>query len=198
MKPLIILSLLLLMLASCGGGSNGSSDDTVVDDGSNTGTGTNNNGGGNTNSGNGNNGGASSGGNTTTELEGEWLKICGPIDPAFPADGYDIVRLTFMGDQIFTDIENYTDAACSVAFPQSPNPTATSTFTLGEVVMTSNGIDATEIDIQITEFNGAPFDEFEYDIYAIEDDNLYGGTVIGLSPEERPDTLDFIRVFVRQ
>lgn len=137
--------------------------------------------------------------NTPTILEGTWHKACGPIESQFPEDGYDIVTITFTLNQLYSDIENYIDASCSQPFPDLPNPTAYSIIAIGEEVMTTGGLMATQVDTEITQSsNPDVFVDRTYDIFYIDTDNLYLGDYEADTPENRTNTLSFDRVFVRQ
>jgi hypothetical protein len=136
--------------------------------------------------------------NSATVLEGRWLKSCSPVDDSH----YDIVSITVSSNQFMSDIENYEDAVCTVPLSFSPNPTSDGTLTIGDALLTTGGLDATEVVTNITHFNGAPFILNAYDIFYIDGDNLYFGDVNGdgdtSTPDLRPSTLDFTAVFVRQ
>ncbi|MCU7809645.1 MAG: hypothetical protein KZQ77_00205 [Candidatus Thiodiazotropha sp. (ex Notomyrtea botanica)] len=136
------------------------------------------------------------------ELEGSWRKACGRADISDPSSHYDIVTVTFSGNLLFSDIENYEDAACVIPQSFSPNPTASGTFVIGTEVTLSDGTQATEIDSHVDTFNGAPFQIDEYGIYRIEVDILYveddSGLNDGTTPALRPNSLDYNRPFIRQ
>lgn len=197
MYKLLLSIVLCSWLVSCGGGSSSSDDsenntlsgDNIIngDNGGETGENVSEEAG---------NSSESSG--EVSVLEGNWLKSCGPVDDTH----YDIVSIHFQNNQFMSNIENYEDATCTVPLSFSPNPTADGTFTLGNMFVTSGGLEATEIESNITQFNGAPFIIDEYDIFYIDGDNLYFGDVSGVNdastPELRPNTLDFFGVFVRQ
>ena len=150
-------------------------------------------------------GGGTGGGSGATALEGTWVKACGigkGEDPTDPKAFYDVVTLKFTGSNFESDIKNYSDSGCTVPIPNVPNPTAKGSFVLGNVTMTTGGLQATEIDSHITEFNGAPFDIDDFDIFRIDGVNLYFGDISGINdgtaPALRPNTLDFNRVYMRQ
>ena len=177
--------LLSIVLAACGDG--GESDPAPV--GATGGT----------------TGGTTGGGSGVTALEGTWKKTCGigeGEDPANPNAFYDAVTLTFIGNNFDSDIKNYSDTGCSMPIPVAPNPTAKGTFTVGNSLTTTGGLQASEIDTHITEFNGAPFDIDDFDIFHIDVNTLYFGDISGAkdgtSSALRPGTLDFNRVFRRQ
>jgi len=181
MKHFLVIAI-VAALSACGGGSSGSND--------------------NNNSGAG--GGTSNPPPTpnpaqTTVLEGTWFKGCGPIDAAFPEDGYDIVTITVSGDSFSTAIENYTDAACSVAFPSLPTASANGTVTIGSNFTNLDGDTVTELDI-LTSNSSDPdiFDVAEFDIFLIEGDFIYFGEESGITENERPEFLDREREFLRQ
>jgi len=130
-------------------------------------------------------------------VQGVWVKSCGPVDD----DGeiYDIITITLDQNRGFSDIKNYVDSDCSTPLEFSPNPQASYTFDIVGTVTTTDGLEAIAVNSQILTFNGAPFDAREYDIIFVEGDNFYSGLEgAGLTPEERPDSIDFDRLFVRQ
>ena len=156
-------------------------------------------------------GGSSSGSSTSdgtsfssepTELEGSWRKPCSPADPLDPDTHYDIITLTFIGNEFFSDIENYEDSGCTLPLAIAPNPTASGTFILGDLITASDGTQAREIDTHIDTYNGAPFIIDDYVIYRIETDILYladeSGIRDGSTPALRPQTLDYMRPYNRQ
>ncbi|MEJ2453678.1 MAG: hypothetical protein P8103_05920 [Candidatus Thiodiazotropha sp.] len=142
-------------------------------------------------------------GNTQpTELEGSWRKACSPADPLDPDTHYDIITLTFVGDEFFSDIENYDDSGCTIPLAISPNPTASGTFVLGDLITATDGTEAREIDTHIDTYDGAPFIIDDYVIYRIDADTLYladeSGSYDGSIPQLRPQTLDYTRPYIRQ
>ncbi len=172
---LLFLVLLALMTSACGGGSSGSNSTNPVSPLS----------------------------TTPTILEGTWLKSCGVVDAADPSSFYDIVTATFSGNSFSSSIQNFTDANCTVPFALAPNPTASGVFSLsGVAVTTTSGVQAFEFDSSITQSNGAPFDNDDFDIFYLNGNTLYFGIIDGVldasTPSLRPDTLDFNRGFVRQ
>ncbi|MFV2061244.1 MAG: hypothetical protein ACC653_11225 [Gammaproteobacteria bacterium] len=139
----------------------------------------------------------------TTVFEGVWYKPCGLADDNGPVAVYDTVTLTFKNNIFQSDIKNFTDSNCTTVFSQSPNPTASGTFLLSDVVITTtSGLMATEFTTRITSTTGGPFENYDYDIYYISVDTLYFGNTNavknGTSVALRPDTLDFNRGFIRQ
>lgn len=140
--------------------------------------------------------------NNTTELEGTWKKSCSQADLSDPDSHYDIVTLTFAGNEFFSDIENYEDSTCATPLDISPNPTASGTFELGAQITATDGTQAREIDSHIDTYDGAPFIIDDYAIYRIDTDILYSSDNSGLddgsSPARRPHTLDYTRSFYRQ
>ncbi len=141
-------------------------------------------------------------GSQVSDLEGSWYKSCGAVDPTDANTHYDIVTLTFSGNEFYSEIENYEDGNCLTPLAIAPNPTASGTFELGSLVTTTNGAQATEIDTHIDTYNGASFTIDDHDIYRIDTDILYLGeedsVYDGSSPALRPQTLDFTRPFYRQ
>jgi len=140
---------------------------------------------------------------TATVFEGEWYKPCGLADDNGPVVVYDVVTVTFRGNTFHSDIKNYIDSNCSITFSQYPNPTATGTFALSDVVITTtSGLQATEFVSHISTSSGASFDNDDYDIYYLSADTLYfgdtKGTEDGTCAALRPDTLNFNRGFIFQ
>jgi hypothetical protein len=138
----------------------------------------------------------------SSELEGVWRKLCGPADTSDSNTHYDIVTVTFSGNELSSDIENYEDSACTAPLSIAPNPTASGTFVVGDTLTLSDGTQATTLDSHIDTYDGAPFVIDEYGIYRIEGDILYMEDDTGVrdatSPELRPDILDYNRPFYRQ
>lgn len=182
MKKILAFTLVSTLMAGCGGGSDGG------DQSSN-------------NLGNGSGSGSSQGGNDNasgtgeaTVLEGTWRKPCGPVPGQ---EHHDIVTFTSTGNTFTTSIENYSDASCTNPYEYAPNPTASGTFTLGDDVLLSDGVTATEHDSHITQFNGSPFILDDYNIIYIQGDMLYIGEGEADTPEQRPTTLDYNRPYYR-
>ena len=136
------------------------------------------------------------------ELEGVWKKFCGAADLSDPDTHYDIITVTFSGNTLFSSIENYEDASCSVALSFAPNPTASGTFSIGNSVTLIDATQAMELDSHINTYNGAEFKIDEYGLYRIEGDVVYfeDDTEVkdGSTPELRPNTLNYNRPFYRQ
>jgi len=135
--------------------------------------------------------------NEPTVLEGTWRKPCGSMD-----SHYDVITQTFTGNRFESDIRNYTDSNCLNPLSGAPNPTASGTLNIGNVINTTGGLKANELDTHIDTSNGAPFDEDDYTIFYIDTNMLYLGDDTGIldgsSPALRPDTLDASRIYERQ
>ncbi|HEY7772256.1 MAG TPA: hypothetical protein VIC26_03690 [Marinagarivorans sp.] len=133
----------------------------------------------------------------TSQLDGVWFKDCTAEDTSDPDTFYETVEITFANGNIASDIHIYTDSMCSNPMPLAPNPTAKGTFIIGASFTSGDGITVQELDVQLTEVNGAPFDERSYNIFYIDGDQLYMGEDAEI-PEERPTMLDFTLAFIKQ
>ncbi len=137
-----------------------------------------------------------------TELEGQWLKSCGPVDQNDNETLYDIVELTFTNNNLSSSIRNFIDSNCLQPYQDSPNPKASADFQVGDKLTVSGGVEATEIDSQIDRSEGAPFVANEFGIYYINSNNLYfgdsNGVKDGATAARRPVSLDYNRIYVRQ
>ncbi|MAA65553.1 MAG: hypothetical protein CL581_12330 [Alteromonadaceae bacterium] len=184
MRTILAFTLASTLMAGCGGSSDSSDQGT---NSSGTGSESDSSQGGNDND-------STNPTGEATVLEGTWRKQCGPVAGQ---EHSDIVTLTFTGNTFTSDIENYLDAGCNVPYAEAPNPTASGTFVLGEDVMLSSGVTATELDSHITQFDGAPFDIDEYNVIYIQGDILYTGEGEADSPQQRPTSLDYNRPFDR-
>lgn len=129
-----------------------------------------------------------------TVLEGTWKKPCGHVEGEAH---YDIVTVSFTRSAFATSIENYIDSACTTPLPEAPNPTSSGNFTLGEDVLLSSGLTATELTSHVTQFNGADFEIDEYNVVYINNNILYTGEGTTSSPDQRPTSLDYNRPFYR-
>ena len=203
MYRILILALLSLLLIACGGGSgDGNSSSSSSSGGADSGSSSSSSSSSGSSGGSSSSSGSSSGGSSVTTLEGTWIKACGIADPNDPDSHSDIVTTTFSGNQLDSNIENYQDAACTVPLPVAPNPTSSGTFTVGDTLTTTGGLQATEIDSHIDTFNGAPFVIDEFTIFYIDGNSLFlgddSGALDALSDATRPDTLNFNREFIRQ
>lgn len=184
MKKILALTLVSALMAGCGGGSsggdleadnpdNGSGSDSSQGDGDN---------------------GSGTPTDQVTALDGTWKKDCGPVEGQ---EHYDIVTVTHDRGTFTSSIENYRDASCTLPLEYSPNPTASGSYTVGEDVSLSDGVTATKMDSHITQFNGAPFDINDYNIFYIQNNILYIGKGDADTPQTRPATLDYDRPYYR-
>lgn len=180
MKKFLFCTLASVMMVGCGGGGSGSvleeteenADPEIGNEDS----------------------GAVTPSDQITVLDGTWKKQCGPVEGE---PHYDIVTVSFSRGEFTTDIENYIDSGCTTPQPFAPNPTSSGNFALGDDVLLSDGLTATEFNIHTTQFDGAFFDIKEYDIVYIDNDTLYAGDGETDSPLQRPTSLDYDRPFYR-
>lgn len=70
-------------------------------------------------------------GNVSSDLDGTWLKSCGAVDQHDPETLYDIIELSFSGNEFSSSILNFTDPQCLASLSFSPNPTASGVFIVG-------------------------------------------------------------------
>lgn len=180
MKRILVCTLVSALMVGCGGGGNGSNLESVNEDAGSPGEGEDN--------------GPVTPGDQITALEGTWKKQCGRVDGELH---YDIVTVTFTRGTYTTSIENFIDSGCLTPLPEAPNPVASGNFSLGEDVLLSDGVTATELNTQVTRFNGADFEINEYDIVYIKNNVLYTSIESGSSPELRPTSLNYNRPFDR-
>ncbi len=180
MKRVVACTLVSALMAGCGGGGSGSdlektSGNTTPD------TGNEDN-------------GAVTPSDQITVLEGTWNKQCGPVEGE---THHDIVTVSFTGGTFASSIENYIDSGCSIPFQEAPNPTSSGNFALGDDILLSDGLTATELDTHITQFDGAHFDINEYSIIYIDNDIFYTAEGTTDSTAQRPTSLDYGRPFYR-
>lgn len=180
MKKLLFCTLVSAMMVGCGGGGSGSVlEETNENPNPETGN---------------EDSDAVTPSDQITVLDGTWKKQCGPVEGE---PHYDIVTLSFSRGEFTTDIENYIDSGCTAPLTMAPNPTSSGNFELGDDVVLSDGVTATEINTHITQFDGAYFDIVEYNIIYINNDTLYSGDDLVDSPVQRPTSLDYNRPFYR-
>lgn len=184
MKRVVACTLVSALMAGCGGGGNGSDlkkdgVNTTPDSGSPDGN---------------ENNVPVTPSDQITVLEGTWKKQCGHVEGEAH---YDIVTVSFTRGQLTTSIENYIDSRCITPLQEAPNPTSSGNFALGEDVLLSTGLTATELDTHVTQFDGADFDINEYNIVYIDNNMLLTGEGEADSPEQRPTSLDYDRPFYR-
>lgn len=184
MKKVLVCTLVSALMTGCGGGGSGSDPENT-----------------NPNTASGSEspeetkgGGAITPTNQATVLEGTWRKQCGPVEGE---EHYDIVTVTFTRSEFTGSIENYTNPGCTTPLQMAPNPTSSGILTVGEDLLLSTGLTATELDTHITQFNGAPFEIDDYTIFYIDNDTLYLGEGEADSPQQRPTSLDYDRPFYR-
>ena len=136
--------------------------------------------------------------NISTALDGVWFKDCFAEDSSDPDTFYDTVEVTFNNGNVATNIHIYTDSDCTNPMPLAPNPTAQGTFSIGASFTSGDGITVQELDVHLTESNGAPFDEYSYNIFYIDGDQLFTGEEDAETPNGRPTMLDFTSAFIKQ
>lgn len=137
-----------------------------------------------------------------TVLDGVWVKECGPVEETEGDPLYDVVTLTFEGNDFKSDIKNFMDASCMTPLAVSPNPTSSGDLSIGDEIVAESGLLVHELDTHITEYNGAEFDLYDYTIFRIEADKLYLGKNTGVndgeSAETRHQALNFERIYHKQ
>lgn len=180
MKRILVCTLVSAFMVGCGGGGNGSNPESVNEETGSSGEGEDN--------------GTVTPGDQVTALEGTWNKQCGKVDGE---SHYDIVTVSFTVGKVSTNIENYIDGGCTIPVQEAPNPVASGNFSLGENIVLSDGVTATELNTHVTRFDGAEFDIYEYDIFYIDNDTLYTSIESGSTPEQRPTSLNYNRPFDR-
>ena len=140
---------------------------------------------------------SSSSATTTSELTGVWFKDCNEQDPFDTDTLYETVKLIFTSTTFESDIHNYTDSDCTIPFANSPNPKARGNYTIGASFTSGDGLTVKEINTYITDFNGAPFDVTDYNIFYINGDELTLGDDAETAAE-RPTLLNFDATFIKQ
>lgn len=135
------------------------------------------------------------------ELQGVWESDCFVVTGEDGAsDAPQVHTIAIDGDQAEQDVEIYdeNDTTCSGA--PIFEPFMLWRYEVGDEITTTGGVTAREIDVELLEDpDGVGEHDEEYDIFRLEDDDntLYFGDEAGLSPEDRPDTLDFTKPFTR-
>lgn len=144
----------------------------------------------------------------TSELEGKWIKPCGPVDSSDSENNlYDVVTHVFSSDyKLTSELKNYTDSSCTTPFSYAAVAQADLTFSVGEALTTSDGLSAREIDTLVVKTSGSANVEWkkkDYTIYHISDSGiLYLGDDVsdsdGTTAALRSTKLDFNRGYTKQ
>lgn len=177
MKRILLCTLISALLAGCGGESHGN-DLEELDENTSLETGSEAN-------------GAVTSAIQRTVLEGTWQKQCGPVEGAAH---YDFVTVSFSYGKFSTHIKNYNNSHCTDLFNEA---TSSGNFALGGDVLLSDGATATELIFNTIEYNGAHFDDKEYNIVYIDKDTFYAGSDSFDSPTQWPTSLDYSSPFYR-
>lgn len=143
---------------------------------------------------------------TSADLAGTWSTGCVLDDTGDPADGYEIDTISFTGEEFTVSAASYSDAGCTAAVADDDDVDLGGTYTLGDAVLTTEGMEATEIDFsaELPAVTGAePAAVTFRDLVHVDGDILYLGEgdfddVDDATSEPRPDSLDLDDPFPRQ
>lgn len=129
------------------------------------------------------------------DLVGKWQRACsGNAD-----SGYQIETLEFSETILSYMSQRFVDDTCQTENVDNPGSSSSGGILVGDLVITTSGVEARELDNWNDTFNSEPLDPIviSYNIYYIQDDVLYlsGGAT---EESERPNTLDFENGWMRQ
>lgn len=139
-----------------------------------------------------------------TELAGTWSTGCTLEDSGEPNDGYEMDTLSFTADGFEVSSASFSDAGCSTRVADEDDIDLTGTYTLGSAVLTTQGLEATEIDF--TAVPPAAIDDASrtlLDLVHIDGGTLYLGEgdfddITDADTDPRPGTLDLDDAYFRQ
>lgn len=129
-----------------------------------------------------------------TELLGSWSVACSED----ASSGYQIETINFAASTTTYTLNRFTDEACEITNVENPGRSSSGAARFGDVITTTNGVDAREWDHINDMVNDEVLDPTvtSYNIYYVLNDVLYHAS--GGTEEERPDTLDFNVEWVKQ
>ena len=136
-------------------------------------------------------GGGESDGNTNLlELDGRWVTDCLSVS----GNRFEIDEIVFSGNTFETSIQVWENSSCSGDTYLSGG--SSGTFTVGEIITTSSGLEAVEVDLEnvVAGAEGAALEILT--IFRQEGDELVGARSIEL--DVRPTELNFDIIFTRQ
>ncbi len=135
-------------------------------------------------------GGESDGDTNLLELEGRWVTGCLSVS----GNRFEIDEFIFSGNTFETSIQVWENSSCSGDTFLSGG--SSGTFTVGEVITTSSGLEAVEVDLEnvVAGAEGAALEILT--IFRQEGDELVGARSIDL--DVRPTELNFDVIFTRQ
>lgn len=133
-------------------------------------------------------------------LDGKWTAC-----DVFSENGQDFAdyyEVNFDGNT-FTNIVRYYDGQTTCTGTPVYTQTGSGTLVFGDDIMTNSGVTATEIDVDgaYSDSDGDSFELIYYDIYYIDNDQLYLGSEDsgeGDTPENRPTDIDFSTFYTSQ
>jgi hypothetical protein len=122
----------------------------------------------------------------SVELEGTWESTC-----FADGDNYKVTTIIFTAIEMDLSGRVYGDSSCNGPFAQESG--ASGIYSIGDEIMTTNGVTAYEIDVTVMIANN---EAIYMDIVQVEGDLMYvsgeGNVTV------RPQTLDFDKAFYRQ
>lgn len=135
------------------------------------------------------------------EIRGTWVSSC--IAPDNGDTDHRIETLFFTDTDFDFVQENFIDATCTTVNVDNSGFSALGLGEIGDVVTTTSGVEARELDHIIDTFVNSDGSEDSLDITSInilllQDDMLFLGQGGVLSDEERPDTIIFDVAYIRQ
>lgn len=129
------------------------------------------------------------------ELLGTWQLSCMGDETT----GYQVQTIEFTAAVTTYTAEKYTDDVCQAEDTTDPISSSSGAAEFGDLITTTNGVEAREWDHINDMFNNMILDPTitSYNIYYIQNDVLFnsGGAT---TEENRPDTLDFTEEWIKQ
>ncbi|MAM89083.1 MAG: hypothetical protein CME36_17425 [unclassified Hahellaceae] len=133
-----------------------------------------------------------------TSLEGTWLAECSPGQGGETDEGSSRQSRVFDKNRFEMVVNFYDDPDCTTPSTTTEAQRMGGTFAIGRAVATTDGLEASALDMQVDSVSEDAPPATQYDIFYVDSAGLYFGNEFATTPETRTTTLDLARVFVLQ
>ncbi|GAA3970006.1 hypothetical protein [Allohahella marinimesophila] len=133
-----------------------------------------------------------------TLLEGTWIAECTPGQGGETDEGSSRQSRIFDKNRFEMVVNFYDDPDCATPSTTTEVQRMGGTFAIGTAVATTDGLQASALDMQVDPVPEDAPPSTQYDIFYVDSAGLYFGNEFAATPESRTTTLDLDRVFTLQ